>query len=186
MMCMANEITRRHGPLGAALWTGLIVAYAGRAAAQTPPPASPWDTPASSPWGEGLAAGGSGLPIDQILCGFLRSPLTGHDILLLVGIALLLALLGFGLYRIGLEDLVRRGLRPSVLTWTIVSICIGVFLLLAFALIPNVLGPCLFAILAGLFLLYLIIAMIIGKILRGIGLAFVLLAIAAVVLLQFI
>lgn len=179
-MCMAKQSTPRRRPVR--LSAGLLLALAGTATAQTP--VSPWDTPARG--SGGISHSGGGLPIDNMLCGFAAAPLTGSDILLLSGIALALVILGFALYRIALEDLIRRGKRPLVLTWTIVSISLGVLLLAAFALIPNVLGLCLFGILAGIFLLYLIAMMLTGKILLGIGVAFLLAAVAVVVLLQFV
>lgn len=170
-MFMARHPQPRPRPTWGA--AGILLALAGAAAAQT----NPFERP------------GNGTPeplAGRLLCGFADQTLTGTDVLMLLGVGAVLIVLGVALYHIALEDLIRRGLRPSVLTWTIVSISVGVMLIVSFVLIPHVLGLCLFAILAGIFLLYLIGMMLTGKILRGIGSAFLLIALVAVILMQFV
>lgn len=119
-------------------------------------------------------------------CPFGGAPITGYDLLLLLGIAIALAILAVLLYRLTLEDLIRRGIRPAMLSGTIANLALGTWLLVAFVLISDVIGLCWFIIIGAVFLLWLIALMVLRRILLGMAIAFILLAVAIVVILQLV
>ncbi len=152
----------------------LTLGAAGQSRAQG---SSPWDPEPGSP---------GSFSLGDWICPFGGAPISGYDILALVGIAVALVILAVMFYRLMVEDLIRRGLRPSLLGSTVTNLAVGTWLLAAFALIPDVLGVCWFAILGAVFLLWLVALAFSGRVLAGAVAGFVLLAAAVVVVLQLV
>lgn len=154
------------GPSTRQLAVWLLLASAGCAPL---PRAQQEDTP----WGQDAAGW---------LCSLGGAPLSGSDLLWLAGIGVVLVLLSIGAYRGLLESQVRRGQEPRVLSTTILVLALGTWLVLAFALMPKVIGVCWAGIVGGLFLLLLLLMIATGRLLAKAGVAFIAFAILVIVL----
>jgi hypothetical protein len=150
-----------------------LVLAAGIGPALAQEPTSPWDNPEP---GGGRMGG--------FVCGLGGAPLDAYDLLLLLGVGVALGLLVLVVYRLMLEGIVRGGTPPNIFFSTIANLALGTWLLAAFAVVPDVLGLCWFAIIGILFALWLIGLMATRRVLAGAVLAFIVIAGAAVAIQQ--